>query len=124
MITIKCDGDFYKTSRFFKRCQKSVSRSTLEHYAKAGVAALESETPRDTGKTANSWYYTIVQTKDKIRIQFCNSNNQNGCKIAIIIQYGHATGNGGYVQGRDYINPALQPVFDTLAKEAWKEVVG
>ena len=86
------------------------------------MAALASATPVDTGLTARSWRYEIVQEKGVARILFCNSNIQNGVPIAIILQYGHGTGTGGWVQGRDYINPAIQPIFDQIAKEAWREV--
>ena len=86
------------------------------------MAALASATPRDTGKTANSWNYEIEQDKDSVSISFYNTNIQNGVPIAIILQYGHGTRNGGWVQGRDYINPAIQPIFDEIVKSAWKEV--
>jgi hypothetical protein len=86
------------------------------------VEALSAATPVDTGLTASSWTYDIVQTKDSVTINFNNTNIQNGCPIAVILQYGHGTRNGGWVQGRDYINPAIQPVFDKIANEAWKEV--
>jgi hypothetical protein len=86
------------------------------------VAALKSATPVDTGLTANSWYYKIERTKSSISITFNNSNIQNGVPIAIILQYGHGTRNGGWVQGRDYINPAIQPIFDKITEQAWKEV--
>ena len=86
------------------------------------MAALASATPRDTGKTANSWNYEIKQDKDSVSISFYNTNIQNGVPIAIILQYGHGTRNGGWVQGQDYINPAIQPIFDEIVKSAWKEV--
>ena len=87
-----------------------------------GVTALASATPVDSGLTANSWYYKIEKTNDSISLLFCNSNIQNGVPIAVILQYGHGTRNGGWVQGRDYINPAIQPIFDQIVKEAWGEV--
>jgi hypothetical protein len=86
------------------------------------VAALESATPSRTGLTASSWYYKVEQKPNEIVLSFCNSNIQNGVPIAVIIQYGHGTNNGGYVQGRDYINPAIQPVFDKISNELWREV--
>ena len=86
------------------------------------MTALASATPRDTGKTANSWNYEIKQEKGSVSISFYNTNIQNGVPIAIILQYGHGTRNGGWVQGRDYINPAIQPIFDEIVKSAWKEV--
>lgn len=87
-----------------------------------GVAALRSATPVDTGLTSQSWYYQITQKKGLVEIVFLNSNVQNGIPIAIILQYGHGTRNGGYVQGRDYINPAIQPIFDKIVEDAWREV--
>ena len=94
----------------------------LDKYGKEGVAALSAATPIDTGKTANSWSYKINRQNGSVSIDFYNSNFSNGVPIAIILQYGHATNNGGWVQGRDYINPAIQPIFDKIAKNAWKEV--
>lgn len=94
----------------------------FEKYGKQGVAALASATPVDSGKTANSWSYKIENNRGSISISFFNSNIQNGVPIAIIIQYGHGTRNGGWVQGRDYINPAIQPIFDQMTKEIWREV--
>lgn len=87
-----------------------------------GIAALASATPIDSGQTANSWYYKIENRKNSVKLVFYNSNIQNGVPIAIILQYGHGTRKGGWVQGRDYINPAIQPTFDKLANQAWKEV--
>ena len=86
------------------------------------MAALSSATPVRTGLTANSWYYEIEHQNGSVSITFNNSNVNKGVPIAIILQYGHGTRNGGWVQGRDYINPAIQPVFDRIAKEAWEEV--
>ena len=122
MITFKHRGDFNNTERFFKRAQKMDFYKNLEKYARAGVVALASATPVDTGLTATSWDYEIRKEKNKISIYWTNSNIQNGVPIAIILQYGHGTNNGGYVQGRDYINPAIQPIFDQIAESAWKEV--
>lgn len=122
MITFGQKGDFSKTVRYFNNLKNATRTSILEKYGKAGVEALSSATPVDTGRTASSWYYTIENSKGSATIQFCNSNIQNGVPIAIVLQYGHGTGTGGWVQGRDYINPALQPVFDRMAEEVWKEV--
>lgn len=122
MITFKHRGDFNNTERFFKRAQKMDFYKNLEKYARAGVVALASATPVDTGLTATSWDYEIRKENNKISIYWTNSNIQNGVPIAIILQYGHGTNNGGYVQGRDYINPAIQPIFDQIAESAWKEV--
>lgn len=96
--------------------------SDLDKFGKAGVEALALNTPVDTGKTANSWYYTIEINKNSAVISFNNSNIQNGVPIAIILQYGHGTRHGGWVEGRDYINPAIQPIFDQIVNDAWKEV--
>lgn len=122
MITFKHRGDFNNTERFFKRAQKMDFYRNLEKYARAGVAALASATPVNTGLTATSWDYEIRKEKNKILIYWTNSNIQNGVPIAVILQYGHGTNNGGYVQGRDYINPAIRPIFDEIAENAWKEV--
>ena len=122
MIGFRQKGDFSKTTKFLTKLKQNVDISTFEKYGKKGVAALASATPVDSGLTANSWYYKIEKTKDSISLLFCNSNIQNGVPIAVILQYGHGTRNGGWVQGRDYINPAIQPIFDQIVKEAWGEV--
>lgn len=122
MITFKHKGDFSKTIKYLNNAKKAVNYPMIEKYAKQAISALKSATPIDSGTTANSWYYEIERTKDTISIIFKNSNIQNGVPIAIILQYGHGTRNGGYVQGRDYINPAIQPIFEKISNEAWKEV--
>lgn len=122
MISFRQTGDFSKLTRYLEKAKNAVHLGNLDKYGRAGVAALASATPRDTGKTANSWSYEIKNTKESLSITFNNSNIQNGVPIAIIIQYGHGTNNGGWVQGRDYINPAIRPIFDSLAKDVWKEV--
>jgi hypothetical protein len=122
MIGFRLKGDFSKTTNFFKNARKAVKLKSLDEYGRKGVAALASATPVDSGLTANSWYYKITQDANAVTITYCNSNIQNGVPIAIILQYGHGTGTGGWVQGRDYINPAIQPLFDQLANDAWKEV--
>jgi len=122
MITFRQKGDFSKLTKFLERAKEAVHLGNLDKYGRAGVAALASATPVDTGLTASSWRYEITQEKGAARISFCNSNIQNGVPIAIILQYGHGTGTGGWVQGRDYINPAIQPIFDQIANDAWKEV--
>lgn len=122
MIKFKHKGNFSKTYEFFGRARKAVRIKDLERYGREGVAALASATPVETGLTANSWTYQIDRTKETVTISFHNTNIQNGVPIAIILQYGHGTNNGGWVEGRDYINPAIQPIFDKLANEAWKEV--
>lgn len=123
MITIKSKGNFSKATNFLKNLEKaSDGRAILEKYGRAGVSALSSATPVDSGLTASSWYYEIENQNGGYTISFCNSNVNNGVPIAIILQYGHGTRNGGWVQGRDYINPAIQPIFDEIANEAWREV--
>ena len=122
MISFRQKGDFSKLTRFLERAKNLVHLSDLDRYGREGVAALSSATPIDTGKTAASWYYDIKINKESASITFNNSNIQNGVPIAIILQYGHGTRNGGWVEGRDYINPVIQPIFDKIAEEAWKEV--
>lgn len=122
MISFRQKGDFSKLTNFFEKAKQAVHLSDLDKYGKEGVAALASATPVKTGKTANSWYYEITHQNGSVSISFLNSNIQNGIPIAIIIQYGHGTNNGGWVQGRDYINPAIQPLFDKIANDAWREV--
>ena len=122
MITFRHKGDFSKTIKFMESAKKAVRLADLDKYGQEGVVALASATPVDTGRTANSWYYEIVVKDGSAVITFYNSNIQNGVPIAIILQYGHGTRNGGWVQGRDYINPAIQPIFDKIAKQAWEEV--
>lgn len=122
MIKFSHKGDFSKTIRFLKNAKKAIRLEALDKYGKEGVSALASATPVDSGKTANSWHYKIIKQKGLVRITFYNSNIQNGVPIAIILQYGHGTSNGGWVQGRDYINPAIQPIFDKITDQAWKEV--
>lgn len=122
MITFRHKGDFSKTMLALERAKHAVRLSDLDRYGREGVAALASATPVDSGLTAASWYYEIEYTKTGVAISFKNSNIQNGVPIAIILQYGHGTGTGGYVQGRDYINPAVQPIFDRIANEVWREV--
>lgn len=122
MISFRHKGDFSKVTRYLVNAKKAVKIGDLERFGKEGVAALASATPVDTGLTASSWYYEIEQENGSTVIRFNNSNIQNGVSIAIILQYGHGTNNGGWVQGRDYINPSIQPIFDKIAKDAWKEV--
>lgn len=122
MISFRQKGDFSKLTRFLERAKETVKLGDLDKYGREGVAALSSATPVDSGLTANSWYYKIEHKSGSATISFFNSNIQNGIPIAIILQYGHGTGTGGFVQGRDYINPAIQPIFDRIAEDAWREV--
>ena len=123
LIEFKQKGDFKNTKRYLSHLKNLNLRATLEKYGQAGVNALSAATPVDTGKTASSWYYEIKGTKGSYSIEWHNSNVNNGVNIAVILQYGHGTGTGGWVEGRDYINPALRPIFDQLAKDAWEEVI-
>lgn len=123
MISFHNKGDFSKTVSFLNRLKKPIKMSTLDKYGRAGVKALESATPVQSGLTAKSWSYKIKMSRGSATISFYNSNINKGVPIAIILQYGHGTRNGGWVQGRDYINPAIQPVFDDLTNSAWSEVV-
>ncbi len=122
MISFRQKGDFSKLTSFFERVREAVRLGRLDKYGREGVAALMSATPADSGQTARSWYYRIEQQKGSVRIIFNNSNVQNGVPIAVILQYGHGTRTGGWVQGRDYINPAIRPVFDRITEYAWREV--
>lgn len=122
MITFRHKGDFSKFTNFLERAKEAVHLGDLDKYGREGVKALASATPVDTGKTANSWYYKIDRSGNRIALRFNNSNIQNGVPIAIILQYGHGTGTGGWVEGRDYINPSIQPIFDRLVDDAWREV--
>ena len=122
MIKFRQKGDFSKLTSYLERAKKVIRVSDLDKYGRQGVAALASATPIDSGVTANSWYYEINMSKGSASISFFNSNVQNGVPIAIILQYGHGTGTGGWVEGRDYINPAIQPIFDKIADDAWREV--
>lgn len=122
MITFKQKGDFSYTKNFLQSALELFGKSDLDRYGRMGVEALAANTPVDTGLTAASWQYEIRHTNNGATIYWYNTNVQNGENIAIILQYGHSTKNGYYVAGRDYINPALQPVFEQIAEEAWNEV--
>ena len=119
-LTVK--GDWRKTQKFLAKARSNADPVNLDKYGALGVAALAEATPYDTGKTANSWFYTIDRSKESISLNFHNSNENDGVNVAVILQYGHGTRNGGYVRGINYINPALKPIFDEIAEKAWKEV--
>lgn len=123
MITLSSSGNFDRTFKFLKKMQELRIQNILEKYAQQGVQALSEATPVDSGKTASSWSYSIEVGHETATIHWSNSNVNKGVNIAVILQYGHGTGTGGYVQGRDYINPAMRPVFDKIAEEVWREVV-
>ncbi len=121
-ITLTQKGNYLKITRYLQNAKKIAKNVNLDKYGRAGVIALSAGTPKDTGLTANSWSYKITNSKGTYTISFYNSNIQNGVPIAIILQYGHAAKDGGWIQGRDYINPAIRPIFDKLTKDAWEEV--
>lgn len=122
MISFKTDGDFSKTKNYFRKLQNALELEILEKYGNEGVRALSSATPVESGLTAASWSFRIERSGSKVTIYFLNSNINQNVNIAIILQYGHGTGTGGWVEGRDYINPAIQPIFDEIADAAWREV--
>lgn len=122
MIKFHQRGDFSKLNSYFQKLSRRKQFDMLDKYGRLGVEALKESTPKDTGKTSESWTYTTSITDKSISISWNNTNRVNGVPIAIILQYGHATGNGGWVEGRDYINPALRPVFDKMTEELWKEM--
>lgn len=122
MISFRHKGDFSKTEKLLKKSFGKDYRNILERYAKEGVRNLSNATPIESGKTASSWDYEIIQNDSSLSIIWKNYHINKGVNIAIILQYGHSTRNGGYVEGRDYINPALRPIFDAMAESAWKEV--
>lgn len=122
MISFSQKGDFSKLTSFLEKIKEIIRMGSLDKFGRQGVDALSAATPFDTGLTSASWEYKIENRKGSASITFYNTNIQNGVPIAILLQYGHATRNGGWVQGRDYINPAIQPIFDRIAEEAWREV--
>lgn len=122
MITFTSSGSFSKTESFLKRMSRADIFQTLDKYGLMGVQALAAATPVDSGVTAASWSYEVRRTRNSYSIVWTNSHIENGVPIAIILQYGHGTGTGGYVQGHDYINPAIKPVFDQIADSVWKVV--
>ena len=122
MITCQVSGNYNNIRKFLKKNEHMSLRSVLDKYGRLGVEALSKATPVDTGKTADSWSYEIEKTREGYTISWNNSNVNHGVPIALILQYGHGTGTGGYVQGIDYINPAMRKVFQELADDAWKEV--
>ena len=122
-ISIKTSGDFKKTEAYFKKCQKALQKGVFDKYGRIGVAALAAATPVDSGKTASSWDYRVTVTSKNVKLEFINTNINKYVNIAVILQYGHATRNGGWVRGYDYINPAIKPVFEALVKEVWEEVI-
>lgn len=121
-VKFEASGGFTKTERFLNRMKRREYLNVLDEFGRDGVQALRNATPVDSGATAEAWDYEIKRTRNYIEIVWTNSNINDGVPIAVILQYGHGTGTGGYVQGRDYINPAIRPIFDKIAEKAWKVV--
>lgn len=123
VISFRQKGDFKKFEKYLKDVREATKvKNVLDKYGRAGVQALSSATPVETGLAASSWYYETQISNTSATITFLNSDVENGFPVAIMLQYGHGTGTGGWVEGRDYINPAIQPIFDKLAEDMWKEV--
>lgn len=121
-VKFEVSGSFTKTERFLNRMKRREYLNVLDKFGREGVQALRNATPVDSGATAEAWDYEIKRTRGYTEIVWTNSNINDGVPIAVILQYGHGTGTGGYVQGRDYINPAIRPIFDKIAEKAWKVV--
>jgi len=121
-VKFEVSGGFTKTERFLNRMKRREYLNVLDEFGRDGVQALRNATPVDSGATAEAWDYEIKRTRNYTEIVWTNSNINDGVPIAVILQYGHGTGTGGYVQGRDYINPAIRPIFDEIAEKAWKVV--
>lgn len=121
-ISVESKGGFDKTADFLTRVTKFNVTSTLRKFGQAGVDALSRLTPVETGETANSWGYRIKKERGGYVVEWYNTNVNQGAQVAVLIQYGHGTGTGGYVQGIDYINPAMRPIFDSIVNEIWREV--
>jgi len=122
MVSFRTQGDFKKLNSFFERCLEIVDLGFLDKYGRRGCDALAAATPKDTGLASSSWTYDIIRDKGSVRIEWHNSDVEGGYNVAILVQYGHATRSGGFVEGIDFINPALEPIFIDIAKEAWEEV--
>jgi hypothetical protein len=122
MITVKTSGSFDNIDKFINSMKKGDAFNFLNEYGRQGVEALANATPVDSSLTANSWDYEVIRKNGRYSIVWTNSNSESGIPVAILIQYGHATGGGGWVEGRDYINPAIQPLFDKMAQQVWERV--
>lgn len=122
MIGFTSRGDYTATTQFLKRLAKNDLYANLDRYGKRGVAALSAATPAESGRTAQAWRYRVIKDSKRPGIEWYNTNAAGGVSVAVLIQYGHGTGTGGYVSGRDFINPAMRPVFDEIADAVWKEV--
>lgn len=122
MITFKHRGNFNNSEKFLSGVKKKNYRAILEKYAREGLLALRSATPKDTGETANSWDFEIITKRNGFSISWTNSNLVEGVPVVILLQYGHGTRGGTFVEGRDFINPAMRPIFDQISENLWKEV--
>lgn len=122
MITFESTGDFERTRKALHKMSRGDIFAALDQYAQEGVSALASATPVDSGLTAASWGYEVKRSRGSYSITWTNTNTQNGFPVAVMLQYGHGTGTGGYIRGQDYINPAIRPVFDLIADKVWKAV--
>lgn len=123
VISFSQKGNFKKTDRFFHKILEKHYTRLLRVFGERGVTALKMATPKDSGETAEAWSYEIVEEAGRLSIFWKNDHFNDGVNIAIILQYGHGTKNGGWVEGIDYINPAIRPIFNQMANEAWREVV-
>lgn len=122
-IKVKQHGDFIKTIKYLKKLNRAFEKGVFDKYGEIGVDELAMNTPMDSGVTAASWRYEVVKDGETIRLEFINDNVNDNVNIALILQYGHGTGTGGYVEGIDYINPAIKPVFQQMVADIWKEVI-
>lgn len=122
MINVTSTGSFDKTLKFLQKLNEGSIFANLEHYGRVGVDALSRATPVESGETANSWGYKVIRTPGRYSIVWFNTHEEDGVNIAVIIQYGHGTRTGGYVQGRDYVNPAMRPIFDQIVEDVWRQV--
>lgn len=122
MINVTVKGDFKRTNSFLERCLNTFKLGVLDKYGRRGVDALRNATPRDSGETANSWYYRVVRNGRGVAIEWLNSSQNEGIPIVILLQYGHGFDGGGYYEGLDFINPAMKPVFEQIADDAWREL--
>ena len=122
MLSVNTSGDFKKTTKFLEFLESGKMFSVLEHYGRVGVDALSDATPIETGETSISWGYSVNRSGNRYSINWYNENEEDGVNIAVILQYGHGTGTGGYVRGIDYINPAMRPVFTKIIDDVWRQV--
>ena len=122
MLTVDSSGSYEKTEKFLKSAASGDIFSKLDRWGRVGVDALSRATPVDTGLAASSWGYRIESTRDSYAIHWFNDDVEGGANVALLIQYDHGTGTGGFVPGRDYINPAMKPIFDKMEEEVLKEV--